>query len=229
MPPKVPTSDSGTATLGMMVAATLRRKTKTTSTTSDDGDGQADLDVLEGGADGRGAVERHRQLDRRRHGGPERGQERVDAIDGLDHVRPGLPEQDEHDGALAVGDPARADVFDRAHHLGDVAEPYRRSLLVGDDHRPVLVGVEELVGGVDRPRGGGPGQLALRRVGVHRAQSGPHVLEPVAQRAQAPRVDLDADGGLGASADEDLPHAFHLGELLGEDRVRRVVEPARPA
>src|SRR6266496_6038711 len=34
MPPNVPTSDRGTATLGMMVAETLRRKTKTTSTTS---------------------------------------------------------------------------------------------------------------------------------------------------------------------------------------------------
>ena len=34
MPPNVPTSESGTATLGMIVAETLRRKMNTTSTTS---------------------------------------------------------------------------------------------------------------------------------------------------------------------------------------------------
>jgi hypothetical protein len=34
MPPNVPSSESGTATLGMTVARTLRRKTNTTSTTS---------------------------------------------------------------------------------------------------------------------------------------------------------------------------------------------------
>ena len=34
MTPKVPTSESGTATLGMIVAETLRRKRKMTSTTS---------------------------------------------------------------------------------------------------------------------------------------------------------------------------------------------------
>ena len=43
--PNVPTSDSGTDRLGMMVAGTLRRNTKITSTTSDDRERQLELDV----------------------------------------------------------------------------------------------------------------------------------------------------------------------------------------
>ena len=41
MTPKVPISESGTATLGMRVARTLRRKTKTTSDHQRDGDAAA--------------------------------------------------------------------------------------------------------------------------------------------------------------------------------------------
>ena len=56
MTAKVPTSESGTAMPGMMVAEGLRRNRKITITTSDGGEHQLEFDVLDGCADGGGAV-----------------------------------------------------------------------------------------------------------------------------------------------------------------------------
>ena len=53
MTPKVPTSDSGTATLGMAVARALRRKTNTTAVTSSTLRIERHLHVAHRGADGR--------------------------------------------------------------------------------------------------------------------------------------------------------------------------------
>ena len=66
MTPKVPTSESGTATLGISVARALRRNTNTTSTTSADAEHQRELDVVHRGADGLRAIERDLDVDRRR-------------------------------------------------------------------------------------------------------------------------------------------------------------------
>ena len=76
-----------------------------------------------------------------------------DAIDGLDDVGAGLPEDNEQDGGLAVGEAARADVFDGVGHGGDVADADRRAILITDDQRPVVLGLEQLIGGADRPGG----------------------------------------------------------------------------
>ena len=56
MTPKVPTSESGTATLGMMVADTLRRNTNITITTSTTVRHQLELHVRHRRADGVGPV-----------------------------------------------------------------------------------------------------------------------------------------------------------------------------
>ena len=74
-----------------------------------------------------------------------------DAVHRVDDVGAGLPVHDDQHGALAVGQPRRAQIFHRALHLRDVAQPDGRPVAVGDDHRPVLVGLEELVVGADRP------------------------------------------------------------------------------
>ena len=64
MTPKVPTSDSGTATLGMVVAGRLRRNRKMTSTTRATASISSILHVLHRRADGGGAVGQDRDLDR---------------------------------------------------------------------------------------------------------------------------------------------------------------------
>ena len=66
MTPKVPTSDSGTATDGITVAHTLRRNTKTTKHDQRHRDHERRLDVGHRGADGLRAVDRQVHVDGRR-------------------------------------------------------------------------------------------------------------------------------------------------------------------
>ena len=61
--PKVPISDSGTTTLGMMVAGMLRRNTKVTGDDQRNGEHQLVLHVAHRGADGVGAVAEHGDVD----------------------------------------------------------------------------------------------------------------------------------------------------------------------
>ena len=57
MSPAVPTRESGTVMPGMIVAHRLRRNRKITITTKPDGDGQRDVDVVNGGLDRGGAID----------------------------------------------------------------------------------------------------------------------------------------------------------------------------
>ena len=82
-------------------------------------------------------------------------QQRRDAVDRLDDVGARLPEDDEQDRGLAVGEAARADVLDRVGDGRDVGEAHGRAVLVVDDEGPVLGGLQELVG---RARATRPGR-----------------------------------------------------------------------
>ena len=42
------------------------------------------------------------------------------------------------------------DVLDAVDHVGDVGQPHRRAVAVGDDQRPVLVARQQLIVGADR-------------------------------------------------------------------------------
>ena len=83
MAPNVPTSDSGTDRLGMMVARALRRKSEDHQHHQHDGERQLELDVRDRGADGDGAVGQHRDVDRRRQRRLQLRQQRLDAVDHL--------------------------------------------------------------------------------------------------------------------------------------------------
>ena len=69
MTANVPTSDTGTATLGISVARQSRRKTEHDGDHQPDRDQQRDFDVADAGPDGRRAV----HADRQRHGGRDAG------------------------------------------------------------------------------------------------------------------------------------------------------------
>src|SRR5436189_246391 len=57
-------------------------------------------------------------------------------------------------------------------------------------------------------------------------ERGPDVVQPDAVVREHRRVELDADAGQRATADDHLSDAFHLRELLLQDRRRDVVHPA---
>ena len=70
MTPNVPTSDSGTTTLGMIVAGMLRRNRNVTMHDQGHGEDQLVLHVAHRGADRAGAVADDGHLQRRRAGSP---------------------------------------------------------------------------------------------------------------------------------------------------------------
>src|SRR5262249_35139773 len=117
----------------------------------DDGDDQGDLDVVHGSADRGGAIHSDIQVQRGRHGSAQIRKQGKDAVDGFDHVGAGLPEDSEHDRALAIGETHVADVFHRVVHFGDVAKADGRTDVASDNERSVFVGFEELVAIRDGP------------------------------------------------------------------------------
>ena len=72
-----------------------------------DRDRERHLDVVNRGADGGRAVDDPGEPDRRRQVLLQLRQECLDPVDRRDDVRPGLPEDDDDDGRLSVGDTAR--------------------------------------------------------------------------------------------------------------------------
>jgi hypothetical protein len=75
------------------------------------------------------------EIDRGRYRGAQRGHELGHAVDGLDDVGVRLPADDDEHRRLAVGRSRVAQVLHRVDHLGDVGEPDRGAVAVGDDQR----------------------------------------------------------------------------------------------
>jgi hypothetical protein len=157
----VPSSASGTVTLGISVAGTLRRKTKITITTS----AIVSISVNSTSCtEARIVCVRSIEdvdLDGRRDRGLELRQRGLDRVDRLDHVGARLLGDHEHDAAVG-GDAApgvggagigpRRDlvVLRRVDGAADVANAHRRAVLVGEHDVVPRLGAQELVVGVGR-------------------------------------------------------------------------------
>ena len=110
MMPKVPMSETGTATAGIVAARHRRRNRKTTRITREMEMRSVLLHLAQGGADGGRAVGGDLQVDRLRDRGLQHGQDRLHAIDGLDHVGARLaPHQEQHRGPVRPPAPRCAD------------------------------------------------------------------------------------------------------------------------
>ena len=107
--------------------------------------------------------------------------------------------------------------------VGDVGQPDRRAVAIGHDQRPVFVGLEQLVGGADRPGVAVVGDLALGPVGVGGAQHRADVFQADAEMVQHRRIHLDAHGRQRAAPDDHLPDAVAPARAFaaGSTRPRR--------
>ena len=183
-----------------------------------DADDERDLDVVDGGADALGPIERDARLDGGRDRRSELGQQGLDAIVRLDDVRAGLaPDDDEH-RASAV-DPRRDPlVLDRVDDGGDVFEAHDGAVVALDDQLLVVRRAEDLIVGGDEARARRPADRALRRVGRRRREGVADVVEGEPHASERLRIGLHAHGGLLPSADRHLPDPFDLRDALGEDR-----------
>ena len=133
MTPNVPTSESGTATAGMTVAARLRRKRKITSTTSTTDSTSSNCTSA---TEARMVVVRSVRTVTWTDGG-QRGlelrQQRADAVDDRDDVGARLA-LDVHDHRRRLVHPRRLlDVLGVVDDVGDVGQAHRRAVAVRDD------------------------------------------------------------------------------------------------
>ena len=174
----MPKIDIGTATLGMMVALTLRRNRNTTTVTSITAStsvssvscSEARIVVLRSIAT--------RDVHVGRHGRFQVRQLRLHGVDGLDDVGVRLTVENDQHRRLTFGHAEIAIVLNGVGDLGDVGEADRRAVAISDHQRRVVGGNVRLVIGVDLKTPVAVVDRALRAVGVGRGKRGAHVLEP---------------------------------------------------
>src|SRR6185437_8224306 len=182
----------------------------------ENGQQQRKLYVLDRGADGLGAVGDDLDLDRRRDRGNEARQQRLDLVDGLDDVGARLLEHHQEHATLAVGPGRLLGVFRAGHGASDAADPQRAAVAVGDDDVIPLVGVEQLVVGVDRVGPPLAVDIALRAIDSSERDLTANVLQRQNLGHELGRIELDADRWLLLAADDDLGNTRDLADLLGE-------------
>ena len=191
-----------------------------------DGDDQRLLGVVQRLPDRLRPVDGHRQIDIARQRRDQARQLGPDAVDGLDDVRARLARQDHRDAGLAVDQTGVAQVLDRIEDLGDVAEPDRRAVAIGDHQIAILGRVRRLVVGVDLIVVVVVLDRALWAVGVGRGERRADVLEADAIVEDRAGVDLDAHRRQGRAGDVDLADARKLRQPLLQDVGGEIVELA---
>ncbi len=224
---KVPSSETTVATAGTMVARRVRRNTLTTSTTSaieirsviSISCSEARIELVRSVATSRSIL--GRQL------GAQLGQEREHAVDGLDHVGPGLAGHQHDHRRLAVEEAQGAVVLDVVAHLGHVGKAHRRAVAPGDDHGRVVGGAARRRLGVDLQPPPRALDRALGPVGVRGLDRSAHVLAADAVAVEGEGQQLDPHRRQRAAADLHVADALDLRQPLADDVRHRVVDLPR--
>ena len=185
---------------------------------------QRELDIGHRGADGLGAVGQDGDGHRRRDHGAQLGEQRFDAVGGLDDVGAGLALNVQDDGRLLIHPAGHPHILHVVNHLADVANPHGRPVLVGEDDLPKLGGGEDLVVGVDGVGLPFAVEAAFGRVDVVLHQGRAHVLEAQAPGRHGPWVDADAHRGLLVAFDGHQAHPGHFAQFLRQHRIGQIVD-----
>ena len=207
-------SETGTATLGINVARKFRRKKNTTRMTSPTEMNKCAFHVLDRRADRCRAVEHDGEIDRGGNRSLQRRKFRIDAVHRINDVRTGLPGNDEQNGRFPVHEASGANVFDRILDVGDIRKFDGRAIVIADDERLVVFGLQQLVVRGDVSGGLTVGNLPFREIRVLGAQHFAYVLHAEAVTIQLRGIQFHANGRKRASADGYLSHALNLRELL---------------
>src|SRR5580693_2869735 len=174
--PNVPTSDSGTATLGMIVARTLRRNRKMTITTN------ATVSINSNSTsftDARMVTVRSVSTVTCTAAG------KLDCSSGnraltrstTNDVGAGLPlDVDDHRGRF-VHPRGLLDVFNVVHHIGYVRQFHRRAVVVSDHHICKFLAGKQLVVRVNLIVLVRTIEVSQRRIQARRLQCGPNVFQ----------------------------------------------------
>ena len=145
-------------------------------------------------------------------------------IDYGDDVGAGLTLNIQNDGGLQIGPGSLLRVFHAVDNGGDVGEPHRRTIAVGNDERPVAVGGNELIVRADGISLVQAVKSAFGLVDVGLAENRAQVLKTQAVGSQCGGVRLDAHCRPLAAADADETNAGELRDFLSESGVGKILD-----
>jgi hypothetical protein len=118
-------------------------------------------------------------------------------------------------------------VLDAVVDVGDVLQPDRRVVAIGNHERAVVGGFGQLVAGLDLPMPLAVLDDPLRPQEIRAADRLAHLVEGDAVLGQGLRLQLDAHRWQRAATHSDVADPDHLRDLLREHRRREVVEFTR--
>ena len=107
-----------------------------------------------------------------------------------------------------------------------MAQAQRRAILVTDDQRFVVLGLFQLVVGLDLPVALAIGHCALGPAHVGIGNGVAHVIQRDAVLVEQLRFQLDAHGGQRAAANLHFTYTRHLGQALRKNGRGQVIELA---
>ena len=139
---------------------------------------------------------------------------------GFDDVGAGLALDRQDDRPLIVVPAGDQLILSRADGAADIADADRRSVAIGDDEVGVLVGLEQLIVGIEREGLARAVERALGKIDVRLAEHRADILEVDAASGQRLRIDLYADGRLLRTSDADEADAGYLRDLLQQNILR---------
>ena len=189
-----------------------------------DRDHQGPLDVFYGSANRGGAVQDDGGVDSLGNRRLDRRQFTIDAIDSLNDIGAGLPENDEHDGALAIEISGGPNILYGVNYVCDVREVNGRAVVIANDNGLVVFRVGDLVVCEDVSGDVAVGNLSFGEIGVLNTQHGLDVGQGQAVAGEFCGVDLHAHGWQSATACGHLADALNLRQFLLNNGGSLVVE-----
>ena len=225
--PNEPMIEVGTATLGIAAARTLRKKANTTRITRRTAITSVFSVSVQRLPDGLRPIDGHGEVDVARQRGDQAGQLGSNVVDRLDDVGARLARQNDRDPRLAVDKTGVTQIFDGIEDFGDVGEPDRRAVAVGDHQIAILRRMGRLVVGVDLIVVVVVLDRALWTIGVGGGERGADVLKPNAVVEDRAGVDFDAHRRQRRAGDIDLADARKLRQPLLQNVGGEVIELPR--
>src|SRR6516165_6396355 len=134
--------------------------------------------------------------------------------DVLDDVGARLTLNRENDCALVVVPAGDKVVFRGADSAADVADADGRSVAISDDQIGILIGIEDLIVGVERIGLARAVERAFCEIDIGLTEDGADVFEVDTACGQCLRIDLHAYGCLLLSPDAHQANAWYLRYLL---------------
>ena len=177
------------------------------------------FDIAHRGADRYGAIGQHGGIGAWRQCRLEARQRRLDGVHHGNDIGAGLPLNIEDDGGLDARPGGKLFILGALGDRGDVGEPDRRAVPVGDDEVPVIGDALQLIIGIDRISPLQAVESSLGAIDIGIGDGGAQIIEIEAIGGDRARIDFDAHRRPLAATEAHDPDARHLRNLLGKPRV----------